>query len=121
MKVINDVADSIEDMVKTEVDFPTNVKNKQSKMPILDIHVWIRRIESENTVKKQIFYEFYEKPMASKFVLMQASAAPLSQKRTVLTQEGIRRIKNCKVELEWDQKAHHLSNLMQKMKNSGYD
>ena len=121
MKVINDVADSIEDMVKTEVDFPTNVKNKHGKMPILDIHVWIRRIESENIVKKQIFYEFYEKLMASKFVLMQASAAPLSQKRTVLTQEGIRRLKNCKVELEWDQKAHHLSNLMQKMKNSGYD
>ena len=54
MTVINDVADSIEDMVKTEVDFPTNVKNKQSKMPILDIHVWIRRIESENKVKKQL-------------------------------------------------------------------
>ena len=118
--MINNFADSIEEMIKTEVDFPTNVKNNQNKMPILDIHVWIRKIESENMViKKQIFYEFYEKPMASKFVLMQASAAPLSQKRTVLTQEGIRRLKNCKVDLEWEQKAHHLSNLMQKMKNSG--
>ena len=59
--------------------------------------------------------------MSSKFVIMRNSAAPLNQKRTVLTQEGIRRLKNCKIELEWGQKAQHLSNLMQKMKNSGYD
>ena len=72
-------------------------------------------------MKKQIFFEFYEKPMSSKFVIMRNSAAPLNQKRTVLTQEGIRRLKNCKMELEWGQKAQHLSNLMQKMKNSGYD
>ena len=59
--------------------------------------------------------------MSSKFVLMEVSAAPMSQKRTVLTQEGIRRLKNCKIELEWEEKAKHLSNIMQKMKNSGYD
>ena len=32
-----------------------------------------------------------------------------------------RRLKNCKKELDWDQKAKHLDNFMQKMKNSGYD
>ena len=46
---------------------------------------------------------------------MKDSAAPLNQKRTVLTQEGIRRLKNCKMELEWDQKAKHLENFMQKL------
>ena len=59
--------------------------------------------------------------MASKFVLMKDSAAPLNQKRTVLTQEGIRRLKNCKNVLPWEQKVTHLNKFMQKMKNSGYD
>ena len=35
MKVVKDVADSIEDMIKTEVDFPSNPKNPEKKMPIL--------------------------------------------------------------------------------------
>ena len=43
-------------------------------------------------------YEFYEKPNSYKFVMMKDSAAPLSQKRTVLIQERIRRLKNCQKE-----------------------
>jgi hypothetical protein len=122
MRVVKDVADSIEEMVQTEIDFPSNPKNKDKKMPILDLKVWVRKIRVENgKIKNQIFYEFYDKPMSSKFVLMKDSAAPLSQKRTVLTQEGIRRLKNCKIELEWEQKVEHLNKFMQKLKNSGYD
>ena len=122
MKTTQTVADSIEKMIKTEVDFPSNKKNPEKKMAILDIGVWVQKIESENrSIKNQIFYEFFEKPMSSKFVIMRDSAAPLSQKRTVLTQEGIRTLKNFKKELDWDQKAKHLDNFMQKMKNSGYD
>ena len=122
MKTIKTVADSIEDMIETEVDFPTNKKNPEKKMAILDIKVWVQPSETENQiVKNQIFYEFHEKSMSSKFVIMKDSAAPLSQKRTVLTQEGIRRLKNCKKELDWEQKAKHLGDFMQKLKNSGYD
>ena len=65
-------------------------------------------------------FEFYSKPMASQLVMVEASAAPLSQKRTVLTQEGIRRLLNCSEELPWAQKAEHLSKYMQKLRNSGY-
>ena len=68
----------------------------------------------------QIRFEFYSKPMASQRVMAEASAAPVSQKRTVLTQEGIRRLLNCSEELPWTQKAKHLSNYMQKLRNSGY-
>ena len=122
MEVVKSVADSLEEMIKTEIDFPSKPKNKEKKMPILDIQVWVKEVVKENGVKsKQIYYEFYEKPMASKFVMMQRSAAPLSQKRTVLTQEGIRRLKNCKLELNWAEKTKHLDGLMQKIKNSGYE
>ena len=66
---------------------------------ILDIQVWVRKVETENkSMKNQIYYEFFEKPMSSKFVIMNDSVAPLSQKRTVLTQEGIRKLNNCKAE-----------------------
>ena len=109
-------------MVNTEIDFPSNSKNKEKKMAILDIKVWAEKPKSKTKkLKKIIFFEYYEKPMCSRFVLMRDSAAPMNQKRTVLTQEGIRRLKNCKIELNWEQKAKHLSELMQKMKNSGYD
>ena len=68
-------------------------------MAILDIKILVKPIETENKlVKIQIFYEFYEKPKSAKFVMMKDSAAPLSQKRTVLIQEGIRRLKNCQKE-----------------------
>jgi hypothetical protein len=91
-------------------------------MSILDIQVWVRKVETEKkSMKKQIFYEFFEKPMSSKFVIMKTSAAPLNQKRTVLTQEGIRRLKNCKAELEWEHKTKHLDDFMQNLRNSGYD
>ena len=52
---------------------------------------------------------------------MRDSAAPLSQKRTVLTQEGIRRLKNCTIKMDWCEKSVLLNNLMQKMRNNGYD
>ena len=81
MKTVKNVADSIEEMIETEVDFPSNKKNSDKKMAILDIKVWVKPIETENKlVKNQIFYEFYEKPMSSKYVIMKDSAAPLNQK-----------------------------------------
>ena len=68
----------------------------------------------------QLRFDFYSKPMANQKVMAEASAAPLAQKRTVLTQEGIRRLLNCTEELPWSVKAAHLSNYMQKLRNSGY-
>ena len=68
-------------------------------MPILDIQVWVKEGKNEcETNKNQIFYQFYEKPMASQFVLMRNSAAPLSQKGTVLTQE--KKTEKLQLELE---------------------
>ena len=94
MKIVKEVADSIEEMIETEIDFPSNRKNLKKKMSILDIQVWVRKVETEKkSVKNQIYYEFFEKPMSSKFVILKNSATPLSKKRTVLTQEGIRRLK----------------------------
>ena len=84
MKIVKDVADSIEEMVQTEMDFPSNSKNSKKKLSILDIQVWVEKIKiTEEIMKNQIVFEFYEKPMSSKFVMMTDSDAPMSQKRTV--------------------------------------
>ena len=39
-------------------------------MPILDIQAWIKQVETGSKMfKNQIYYEFYEKTMSSKFVI----------------------------------------------------
>ena len=63
MKIVKEVADSLEEMIETEIDFPSNRKNQTQKMPILDIQVWVRKVETENkSVKNQIYYDFLRNP-----------------------------------------------------------
>ena len=50
-------------------------------------------------------FKWYSKPTASQRVMAEASAAPLAKKRTVLTQEGIKRLLNCSEELRWAKKT----------------
>jgi hypothetical protein len=49
MKIVKEVADSLEEMIETEIDFPSNRKNLKQKMSILDIQVWVRKVETEKT------------------------------------------------------------------------
>ena len=48
--------------------------------------------ESAPKMVQQIYYEFFSKPMKPKLVILSDSALPWQQKRTVLTQECIRRL-----------------------------
>ena len=84
-------------------------------MPALDIKVRIN-VEENN----RIDYEFYEKPTKHCKVLLASSAINAASKRTILTQECLRRMRNTKVELGDDCKNGHLNNFMVKLKNSGY-
>ena len=51
---------------------------------------------------------------------MAESAINAATKRTILTQECLRRIRNTKIELGTGVRNKHLSNFMIKMKNSGH-
>ena len=51
---------------------------------------------------------------------MADSALSAASKRTILTQECLRRIRNTKVELGLEIRNKHLSDFMLKLKNSGY-
>ena len=51
---------------------------------------------------------------------MADSAMSFSQKRTILTQECLRRLRNTKIELGVEVQKLHLNRFILKLKNSGY-
>ena len=95
-----------------EEDFPS--KNKDGKLPILDLKVWV---SPENI----ILHEFYRKDMSTRIVMMSRSAMPKNMKRSALTQEGIRILKNCSEDIPWERIAQLLSDFSLRMKISGYN
>ena len=53
--------------------------------------------------------------------MLASSAAPWQMKRTVLTQEGIRRLLRCRPSLPASRKREILSQYMMMLRRSGYD
>ena len=84
-------------------------------MPVLDVTVNINKLESN-----RIDFEFYEMPTRNKRVILEDAAIPPNQKRTILTQECLRRLRNTKLELGEETRTKHLNNFMLKLKNLGY-
>ena len=62
-------------MIQTTVDYPS--KHDDKNMPILDLKVWITEGEGG---EREVQFEFYRKPFASKYVMMASSAAPWQMK-----------------------------------------
>ena len=81
----------------------------------LDLKIGLNE-ETEN----RIDFEFYEKPTKNPKLILAESAINASSKRTILTQECLRRIRNTKIELGNSVRNEHLNRFMIKMKNSGY-
>ena len=114
MEVIQELAQSINPMIKLTTETPCNFKN--GKIPILDIKVEVN--SKENNI---IDFEFYQKPTKNQRVILASSALSHSKKRTILTQECLRRLRNTKVELGPEVQKKHLDVFMLQLKNSGYD
>ena len=110
--ILRDIANSIMPCIQMEADWPS--KNPDGKLPILDLKVWTNR-------GNKIVYTHYEKPMATKSVLHSKSAHPEACKRSVHTQEVLRRLLNCSRELDWKEEvAPVASEYMYRMKLAGY-
>ena len=116
MELLKEVADAIEPMIQTTIDYPTN--HEDNKMPILDLKVWT---ETREDGGREVEFEFYRKPFASRYVMLASSAAPWQMKRTVLTQEGIRRLLRCRPSLPASRKAEILTDYMRMLRRSGYN
>ena len=114
MEIIVQIANAIDPMIQLTIETPCNFEN--SMMPILDVEVKINKEEGN-----RIDFQFFEKPTKNSKVILADSALNPHAKRTILTQECLRRLRNTKVELGEDVQVKHLNNFMVKLKNSGYD
>ena len=112
MNEMRKMANTICPIIQMEEDFPS--RNKDQKLPILDLKVWVR---DDNV----IMHEFYRKSMACRTLIMGRSAMPRSMKRSVLTQEGIRILRNCSEDIPWHKIEEHLTDFSLRMKLSGYN
>ena len=111
--VIQKLANDINPMIQLTVETPCNFED--NKLPVLDVKVDIN--ETENF---RIDFEFFEKPTRNPKVILSDSALSFSQKRTILTQECLRRLRNTKLELGPEVQKKHLDQFMLKLKNSNY-
>ena len=99
---IRKMGSSIMTMIQLEEDFPS--KNGDSKLPILDLKVWVKeeevRGEEQTTTHPRLYYQYYRKPMSNWLLMPALSAMPLAVARTAITQYGLRILRNTKIELE---------------------
>ena len=113
MDIVRDVAEGVDPMITLTTDVPSNYEN--GYMPILDLEVKINKEENN-----RLDFQFFEKPTKNGRILMPDSACPARQKRTILTQECLRRLRNTKIDLGEEIQNFHLSMFMLKLKNSGH-
>ena len=99
-KVLVEIGNNISSFINLTTDTPS--QNESGWMPLLDLQVQVR---DDN----QIFYKFYKKKVSNPLLMLQSSAMPEKVKRATLTEEGIRRLRNTKRELPWEEKAEILS------------
>lgn len=113
MLLLKSVADYIHPSIRMTIDFPSN--HADGKIPMLDIKMWIEM------VNERFLIRYYEKEMVTKAVMHARSAVPEQMKRTVLTQELLRRFVHCSRDLPWERVCTHANNFMKKLQFSGYD
>ena len=92
MEIVRQVAELVNPMIKFTVDVPSY--HEDNKIAVLDLEIKMNQEEVN-----RIDYEYFEKPTKNPKILMAESAINANSKRTILTQECLRRIRNTKVEL----------------------
>ena len=109
-KIILQIANAVTSDIRLTIDYPSN--NESGWMPILDLQV-----KSDNN---QLDWKFYKKKISNHRVMLARSAMPGKIKINSLTQEVIRRLRNCRRSMNWSIKAKILSEFMHSMMASGY-
>ena len=109
-EIVQRIANSICDFIQVEIDFPTAHENQH--MPILDLEVAMK--------DDKVMYRHYRKKIANPLVIHQRSAMPSKIKRTCLTNEVIRIMRNTSRDAPDEVKKFFLSEFSQRMRISGY-
>jgi hypothetical protein len=110
-RLVREIANSImPSVIVMEEDTPSAHRN--GRLPVLDMEFWV---ESD-----LIYHQFYKKPMASRKVTLARSAFSTAQKRSILVQEGLRRLSNYSPDLPWSLKVQSLNHLSIDMMDCGH-
>ena len=111
-RVLKCIANNVNDDIVMVEDYPS--KNVNRKMAVLDMNVSMNK-------DNFIVYEHYEKPMSCQKVLHADSAISPSCKRSVHTQEVLRRMFNSSRRLNWETEvAPKISLYLARMMEAGY-
>ena len=110
MDILKEIANTIFKCVQFSVDCPS-LHPDTKKVPVLDLQVYIQ--------DSLFTHEFFEKPVASKFVIPHNSAHSKNMKMAVLVEEGLRRLRNASRRLEWEISREVMSRWSHKLKRSG--
>ena len=92
-------------------------KVKEKKTKIVKKKIGRKEMKSKMYTKRT---KNSKKPTKNPRVIFASSALSFSEKRTILTQECLRRLRNTRVELGPEIQKKHLNQFMLKLKNSGY-
>ena len=112
-RILIEIANRVTPGIIMEYDAPS--KNADNKMPILDMKVWMEETSGN------ILFQHYEKPTASGNILHANSAQAVTCRRSVHTQEIMRRLLNSSPMLNWEScVAPVISQYMLRMMKHGY-
>ena len=115
MERVKEYAESIDNSLKVTTDRCSNYED--GRLPILDVRVWLGKNErGEN----KILHCHYMKDVTSRAVVNAISAHSQIVKRNVMVNEIGRILKNCSVELKWEEIAGHVEYFMRRMQYSCY-
>jgi hypothetical protein len=98
------------------IDVPSNHQtspDQPGRMPVLDLQVGMDG--------RRVTFEFYQKPMATRYTIPARSAHSWQIKRSTLIQEGVRRLLNTAPMVEDSRKKAIMESWDSKMRTSGYD
>ena len=119
MERIREIGESIHSSIELTKEVPS--ENEDKKLPVLDLKTWIEEVEIGDTKEHRVLHEFYMKEVSSKAVIHREAALSMKDKRTILTQECIRVIKNCHELAGRRTLEDHLTHYMARMQAAGYD
>ena len=113
------MVNSILDFIQVTEDCPG--ANQDSMVPILDLKCRMEEVKEEGGLQyRRIMWRFYEKPMNTKYCIMERSAMSQKVKITTMVQEVIRRCRNHHEAVPEEEVKEVLSKYCLKMKRSGY-
>ena len=111
MTELKKIANSVYSTVQFTDDCPSI--HVAGKMPVLDLQIYVG---DDGKIK----HEFYQKPMACKFVIPYKAAHSKKIKLSVMVEEGIRRLRNNSRGLEWETSRGVMEDWPRKLRRSGY-